>query len=410
MKIIIITGLLLAIFFTFNTETYAIELPREMILKTDFRIWKVNLSNKDLISDYQKNYFQGYEIGITDKQFSIIKNYIQKNTKSGLDLIKIKTYLEQKIAPVIYREREDVKIILDDDGKVVFEGRGLYGRKLDLEKAAFMLKEAIEKEIEFIDLPIIREEPQVVNLSEELKEVGIKELVAAGETDFNGSPYNRIANIKLGLSRFNGHIIQPGEEFVFGEVLGPVNKQTGYLPELVIKKDRTVPEYGGGLCQVSTTAYRAILAGGLPVTERRNHSFAVHYYAPTGLDATVYPPTVNLKFVNDYPNHLLMQTFTIGNKAYFNIYGIKDARQVYMLGPYYYNHKAPPTAKIEYSEKLKPGEKLILGKAVWGVTSSWYRQVVYNTKNKESLFEHIFSKYQARPDFHAVGVEKNIEY
>jgi vancomycin resistance protein YoaR len=81
------------------------------------------------------------------------------------------------------------------------------------------------------------------------------------------------------------------------------------LPELVIKKEGTVPEFGGGLCQVSSTAFRAAMNGGLPITQRRNHAYAVQYYAPQGTDATIYPGVVDLKFINDTPGDILIWAF-----------------------------------------------------------------------------------------------------
>ncbi|MFH0837739.1 MAG: VanW family protein, partial [Patescibacteria group bacterium] len=229
---------------------------------------------------------------------------------------------------------------------------------------------------------------------------------------------NRIININNGLSKFAGHLVKPGEEFVFGNTLGTVDGSTGYLKELVIKGDKTVPEYGGGLCQVSTTAYRAVLAAGFPVTARRNHSYAVSYYKPLGLDATVYPPTVELKFINDSPNHLLMQSFTVGNKAYYNFYGTKTNRMVHMIGPYYSSWVSPPDKRVEYSGNLGPGETQIVGHAVPGVNVTWYRYVTYNDeftkdektgeKKNKSFIETIYSKYQARPDYYLVGKTEDV--
>ena len=323
----------------------------------------------------------------------------------------IRNYFEG-IAEDIYRVKEDVTIDKDEDGNIVFAGSGLFGRQLDIEKATMMLKYALEHDVGFITLPLIREDPVVTVLDPDLQQMGIVELVSGGETDFSGSPYNRIININVGLSKFNGHIIKPGEEFVFGNVLGEVGPETGYKQELVIKGDRTVPEYGGGLCQVSTTTYRAALAAGFPVTMRKNHSYAVSYYTPHGLDATVYPPSPDLKFINDSPAHILMQSFTIGKKAYYNFYGTKDNRDVFMIGPYYSGWTSPPPTKTTYSDNLAPGEVKVLGHAVPGLSSSWYRHVLYNEENEEEpkdFLELIFSKYQARPDFYVVGEEEPAE-
>ena len=402
----------------FPTLTQASGVPTSMILKTDFAIWEINPSRLDFFSDYQKTDFAGLDVALNEEDWSLASSLVKQETVQGLDSVKIRNYLSSVIAPGIYREKTDVTIAMDKDSRVTFEGTGLYGRQLDLEAATKMVEFALSQGLTYVNLPIIREDPVVTVLSDELKTMGIKELISGGETDFSNSPGNRIININNGLSKFVGHIVKPGEEFVFGNVLGPVDGSTGFLKELVIKGDKTLPEYGGGLCQVSTTAYRAVLAAGFPVTARRNHSYAVSYYKPLGLDATVYPPTVEMKFINDTSNHMVMQSFTVGNKAYYNFYGTKTNRTIRMIGPYYSAWSSPPAQKTEISDKMAPGEVKVVGHAVPGVNVTWYRYVTYNDekvkdeatgveKNK-SFLETIYSKYQARPNYYIKGAEDSV--
>jgi vancomycin resistance protein YoaR len=103
--------------------------------------------------------------------------------------------------------------------------------------------------------------------------------------------------------------------------------------ELVNKKNTTVPEFGGGICQVSTTMFRVALNTGLKITERHNHAYPVSYYNPPGLDATIYIPSPDLKFVNDTKNHILIQSRIEGTKLFFDFYGNPDGRQVELIGP-----------------------------------------------------------------------------
>ncbi|MBN2307105.1 VanW family protein [Candidatus Peregrinibacteria bacterium] len=406
---------ILGAFLCFPTLSLALDLPDSLILKTDFRIWEINPQQLDLLSDYQKTDFGGLEVAINREDAPLTSELISNESIKGLDSMKIRHYLETVVAPEVYRAKEDVTIDMNQEGKVIFEGTGLYGRQLDLEAATKMMEYALKHDLKYVHLPLLREDPVVTVLSDKLKEFGIKELISGGETDFSYSPYNRISNINTGLSKFSGHIVKPGEEFVFGNVLGPVDASTGFLRELVIKGDKTVPEFGGGLCQVSTTAYRAVLAAGYPVTARRNHSYAVSYYKPLGLDATVYPPEVEMKFINDTPHYMLIQSFTVGNKAYYNFYGQKTNRTVHMIGPYYGGWFAPPAERVEYSPNLKPGETQVVGHAVPGVNVTWYRYVTYDDemvqdevtgeKENKSFIETIYSKYQARPNFYIVGEE-----
>jgi len=182
-----------------------------------------------------------------------------------------------------------------------------------------------------IDLKTTVLKPEVS--SSDVAQYGIKELIGTGTSNFRGSPQNRIHNIRTGASRFNGVLIKPGEEFSFIKTLGPVDKSTGYLPELVIKVDKTVPEYGGGMCQVSTTCFRAALNAGLKITARTNHAYPVQYYAPQGTDATVYIPNPDLRFVNDTPGHILIQTRVEGTQLTFEFFGTSDGRETKLVGP-----------------------------------------------------------------------------
>jgi len=398
--------LLILIFIPFSANADEFELPSHIVLKTDFKIWELNLRNMDFFADYEKSAFYNIPVNIVDSyNQDIVDKHLQQNKKHGFNIAKIKEYLDEKIAPALLREKGDV-IISREDEKITFEGSGLYGRHLDTEKAAFMLKNAIENNIEYIHLPLIID-PPVVEIDKKLRKMGIIEPIAYGESDFSGSTYNRIHNVETGLAKFNGHIIAEDEEFVFGETLGPVDASTGYRKELVIKGDKTVPEYGGGLCQVSTTAFRAALNAALPITERHFHSYSVSYYVPRGLDSTVYPPTVNLRFINDTGAPILIQTLTIGKKAYYNFYGTKTKdREAHLIGPYYSNYRSAPKDRTVYTDDLEPGKTKVLGHRVSGFNSSWFQRVDYKEDKEKSFLYNIYSRYQARPNYYLIGEEK----
>ncbi|MYE38258.1 MAG: hypothetical protein F4X82_01910 [Candidatus Spechtbacteria bacterium SB0662_bin_43] len=172
---------------------------------------------------------------------------------------------------------------------------------------------------------------------ENIETLGINTLLGKGTSNFAGSPQNRAHNIQIGSSKYQGVIIAPGEEFSFNELLGSVDESTGYLPSYVIKNNKTIPEYGGGLCQVSTTLFRAALDAGLKVTARQSHSYVVRYYGTPGLDATIYPPFPDLRFQNNTENHILIQYNITGTHLSFEIYGAPQERTVYITGPVPYD-------------------------------------------------------------------------
>ena len=233
----------------------------------------------------------------------------------AIDEDGLKNYLE-KAKNSTHVDPADARLTFGE-GKVSAFSLSKNGSEIDVEKSLPKIEEnlkqnAFTKDIT-LDATILK--PEIT--STDLDKYGIKELIGEGVSNFLHSPQNRIHNINVGAARFNGVLIKPGEEFSFIKTLGPVDASTGYLPELVIKTDKTVPEFGGGMCQVSTTAFRAAMNTGLKITARTNHAYPVVYYNPQGLDATVYIPNPDLKFINDTPGYILIQTHIEGHSIIF---------------------------------------------------------------------------------------------
>ncbi len=189
--------------------------------------------------------------------------------------------------------------------------------------------------------------------SKNAKKLGITKLIGQGISDFRGSTKSRIHNITTASKRFNGLVIAPNEEFSFVSVLGPVDKEHGYKEELVIRDKETKPEYGGGICQVSTTVFRGAIYTGMKITQRHNHSYPVHYYIPTGFDATVYIPSPDLRFINNTPGYVLLNTHIEGTKLIFDYYGTDDGRTINMKGPYVTERQSNGAMKTYFTQTVK---------------------------------------------------------
>jgi vancomycin resistance protein YoaR len=219
------------------------------------------------------------------------------------------------------------------------------GQQVDLYQTTLAALQNLERG-QYQVTPIVKTAAPRTSLKE-LNDNGINELISRGVSTFHGSPKNRRHNIKIGVAKMKGIIVKQGEEFSFNKYLGPVEAYAGFLPELVIRADKgTVPELGGGLCQVSSTAFRSAMHAGLPITQRRNHSYAVQYYAPQGTDATIYPGVIDLKFVNDTPGDILIWPyFPDDNTLIFDFYGAKDGRVVKLEDPVQYDRKPDGSMK-----------------------------------------------------------------
>lgn len=264
---------------------------------------------------------------------------------------KFSDYLKS-LAAEINSEPVDAKFEFEGNKAKVFSN-SIPGKKLNLEKSASGVMKTLLEGRASVALVVNEIEPTIT--LEKVNDLGIKTLVAKGESNFKGSSSARIHNIQTGASKFNGTIIKPGEEFSFNKILGKVDEKSGYQYELVIKEGELIPEYGGGLCQVSTTFFRAAIFAGFPILERRPHSFPVKYYNPQGFDSTIYPGVSDLRFVNDTESHILIQTKINGSKLIVELYGSDEGRQVILDGPHQYDQKSSGAMKAYFVRKISYG-------------------------------------------------------
>lgn len=316
------------------------------------------------------------------------------------------TYVELTLVPEVEKSPLPVIITENEEGAYEFHGSARFGREIDKTALRISLEEAIATGTDGpIRLPILQVDP-MITVPDSLREKGVTDLLGYGYSTYKSSPQNRIANVNRGFEQFNGVLVGQGTEFSFTTLMGPIDAAHGWLPELVIKGDETIPEYGGGLCQVSSTMFRAALYTGMPLTARKNHSYAVSYYAYPygyGLDATIYNPVPDLRFMNDTPGAILIQGYTEGFDAYFVFYGTHDGRTVNMDGPYAYDYTSVAEAQVTYTDELEPGVRELDEYAHTGFKVDWYRTVTYLEGSLSTyaaasgVRENIHSEYAARP-------------
>ncbi|MDD5732163.1 MAG: VanW family protein, partial [Patescibacteria group bacterium] len=323
---------------------------------------------------------------------------------------KIQDYIES-IAGRINKDPVDAKLTITNGKASIFES-SQNGYELDQDKTfqdigsllndrikSVSLSEEINNQT--IQLSVKTQNPTISN--DTLNNLGINELIGKGSTSFSGSTENRKYNIKLGTQLVSGALIKPGEEFSFLKALGDVTEARGFKKELVIKEDRTAPEVGGGLCQVSTTVFRAALYSGLPITERSSHRYRVSYYEPpVGMDATIYDPSPDLKFKNDTPGYILVQGKVSGNTLTFEFYGTSDGRKIEISDPRVYDITTPPEPVYIEDASLAPGETKMLEKAHNGASAEFYYKVT-NAEGKITFEKTFYSKYVAWRAVYAKG-------
>ncbi|MBI4091479.1 VanW family protein, partial [candidate division WWE3 bacterium] len=277
-------------------------------------------------------------------------------------------------------------------GKVVEFRSKTDGRQLDKEKFVKDFSRALlsgSKEV----LLLVEE----VRAPGDVNKYGIYALLGEGVSYFTGSIPARIKNLTLAAERSSGVLLAPGEIYSFNKSVGDISKETGYDYAYIIENGRTVLGEGGGVCQTSTTLFRAALNAGLPIVKRSAHAYRVQYYeikSEVGLDATVYNPTVDLQFKNDTPGYILVQADWDLNQQMlrFRIYGTPDGRVVELSKPVITNVSPPPDPVYQDDPELKKGVVKQIDFPAWGAQASVTRIV---KRGEEVLREETFvSRYQ----------------
>lgn len=291
---------------------------------------------------------------------SIKQHYsIQKISEAFLNTEILTKFLED-LSRTIDKDPENAKLQMED-GKVSVFALSSNGIKLDKEKSLLLILDYFKNNGSADEIELAYDEIKPEITTDSIDNLGIKSLIGEGTSNFAGSPKNRIFNIRVASSRFNGALIKPGEEFSFVKILGEVDGEHGYLPELVIKRDKTEPEFGGGICQVSTTVFRAAIYSGLKITARAPHAYPVRYYNPQGMDATVYVPRPDLRFINNTPGYILIQTKMEGTRLIFDFFGTDDGRKINIIGPKITESNPDGSMKAAFTQEVfdASGNKII---------------------------------------------------
>ena len=230
-------------------------------------------------------------------------------------------------------------------------------------------------------------------------------LLGTATTNYYGSVVERVNNIKRSADRMNGLVVQPGQTFSFNAALGSVGADDGYVDGYAIVNGRLEKVVGGGICQVSTTMYRAVFNAGLKLVSRRNHSYVINFYENVlGWDATVFAPYTDFKWQNDTKGPVYITTATNTNKASvtFSIWGYSDGRTSTMVGPTVTNRKAAGAPVWQYDPSLKRGQvkQLVYGRPGMDVAM---KRIVRTADGRILHNDDLQSKYKPWEDFFLYG-------
>ncbi len=312
-----------------------------------------------------------------------------------LDERAIKEYVE-RVAESLNREPQDAKFVFEN-GEVQEFAPGRDGVEVNLQLTIYNLQAGIEKLLsseskqESIKIEATRTAPSVT--TDKVNELGIRERIGRGESYYAHSIPNRVFNVGLAASRINSTLIAPGEEFSFVREVGDISSATGYRTAYVISGGRTVLGDGGGVCQVSTTAFRAAMDAGLPILERWAHAYRVGYYeqnSKPGVDATIYAPSKDFRFLNDTPGHILIQTINDPAKRHLviEIYGTSDGRVATVSEPKVWGVAPPPPDLYQDDPSLPAGVVQQVDWSAWGAKTSFEYKV---ERDGQVIYEKTFN-------------------
>jgi len=312
----------------------------------------------------------------------------------------LRVYLEE-LAPALVLEPVDARFHFDEEsGQLEPISASEEGRALDVGASTLCIVQELAVGKRYVPLVVQAVPPRYPDTAT-AAELGIVELVAEGDSYFIGSPSGRDHNIRLARTRFDGIVVAPGKTFSFNHYLGEVSAEAGYDESYITAGEQLAVEVGGGICQVSTTAFRAAFWGGYPIVGRWYHQHRVGYYelmgAGVGMDATVYSPLVDFRFTNDRPYPLLIETEVeeTAHRLVFRFYSTDDGRRVEKEEPEITDETKPGPPIYQLDEELEPGTVIRWQTAVDGLTATIERRV-YDAAGNLLYNDTFVSKYAPR--------------
>jgi len=369
----------------------------------------VSASIEDLNFGYDATLLsiQAFAIGRSNNSLSNLSLIVQAYI-NGISLPPAYTFSQDKLDEIILPLSQKINIdpvealFKFENGKVITFRPSSEGQKIDKEKLNNQLLSKFQTLLiassslpTYVSIPVKILKPNIT--TDKANNLGIKELIGVGTSLFAHSIPNRIYNVTLASTRLNGILVKPGETFSFDKALGDVSAFTGYKQAYVIQNGKTILGDGGGVCQVSTTFFRALLNAGLPITERHAHAYRVGYYeqdSPPGIDATIYSPSVDLKFTNDTGNYILIQTAIDPSvqRLTFFLYGTSDGRRSNITTPVITSQTPPPPSLYQDDPTRAKGSLEQTDFEAWGASVYFTRTV--EKDGKTIISEKFVSNYQ----------------
>jgi vancomycin resistance protein YoaR len=347
---------------------------------------------------------------------NLIKRYKEladvKNNKAEYQLTfeydhdKLKE-LVAEMTETYNREAEDATLVRHSGQFIITDA--VTGLEVDTDATVKTIEAALNEEWDGSEekLAVSVTETQPEHTREELEV--ITDLLGSYSTNYSSSSNNRIANIANGASLIDETVIYPGETFSFLEHVVPFTAANGYYEATGYSGGKVVPSIGGGICQVSSTLYDAVLRAELEIVERSNHGLTVGY-VPLGADATVSEGSVDFKFKNNLDDAVYLEAYTYSGNVYVCIYG-KETRPSNRTIEFYSvtEQTIEPGDDVITEDDTQPeGYQEVTQTAHNGYVASFYKYVYVDGELQEKIKLNT-STYRATPRYVTVGTKKEKE-
>ena len=293
----------------------------KIIIQHEEKSWEFPYGQLGYHYDYDLAVEEAYAVGREGnsihrlRDIYELRNYtklIPLNFEYDMEMVKL---VLDRLNNEIYREPFNASVTRKEGSFIIT--KEIPGMALDVEELELRIRDHIETfNSQPIQLPVTYFSPHIT----EEKLSHLEEVLGAYSTVFDSKVTGRSTNISIASNSIDGKLLMPGEAFSFNNQTGPRGVKEGYQEAPIIVNGQLVPGIGGGICQVSTTLYNAVVRADLEISSRRNHSLPVPY-VPLGHDATVVYGYIDFQFINDTPYPVYVESVVQGNRVTINLHG-----------------------------------------------------------------------------------------
>jgi vancomycin resistance protein YoaR len=318
-----------------STIEQSLTAPREMQLVYDNKLYPLNLANMSCTVNTDAVLTEALNLGKTAIDYAGMKAEVEDIRVNGrtftlavsYDLSSLNTAVAQ-IATQIDVPAQDAQVTgIDEKTHALTIKNEVVGSVVDQPALIQLISQAIQNNVTTpITIPIVVTQPTLTAAT--LQGQFVKR--ASATTDFSTSTSERKYNVRKGAGLINGTVLKPGETFSTNDTLGVRSTGNGWKMANAYESGAVVPQAGGGVCQLSSTLYNAVVKGDLEIVYRRNHSMPVAYIKE-GLDATINSVgnIIDFQFKNSTASDVVIIGYTVGNKLTFEVWGVPFASSEY---------------------------------------------------------------------------------